>query len=468
MSAEASAAAVIVAPLLGAVGGVLVPRPWMPAFGALAAVITLGFAADVAGGVLASGTTTHTLGGWGAPAGIVLRADGLAAAMLGLVAVVGTAVTVYATAHLDRAQSGFFPAWLFGWGALNALFLSGDLFNLYVTLELATLSAVAMVVVSEKREALSAALRYLLLAMAGSLAYLLGVALLYGAYGVLDLEMLADRVEPGVVAWTALAAMTVGLAVKAALFPLHAWLAPAHSNAPAPASAVLSALIVKGAFVVMIRLWVDVFPPAAAASGLGWLGAAAVFWGSLLAIRQRRLKLLVAYSTVAQLGYLFLLFPIGTPGARAGGVYLAMAHGAAKASMFLAAGSIHHAAGHDEIARLGGVAQRLPLTFLAIGIAGISLVGLPPTGGFVGKWLLLTAAIDAGQWWWAVVLLLGGLLTALYVGRVVRPAFVPVSDGARIGTVPRVEELATLALALVALALGLAPTLPLVLLGGGP
>ena len=228
--------------------------------------------------------------------------------------------------------------------------------------------------------------------------------------------------------------MTVGLLAKTALFPLHLWLPPAHAGAPAPASAVLSALVVKGSFILIVRLWFDVMPGLltnAAAQVLATLGAAAILFGSVLALRQARLKMLIAYSTVAQIGYLFLMFPLAAGpadagqagfGAWTGGILQAISHACAKAAMFMAAGLIAQALGHDRIAGLGGVARALPMTVLAFGVAGLSLMGLPPSGGFVAKWLLLMAAIDTGQWWWALVILAGGLLTGGYVFHVLAQA----------------------------------------------
>src|SRR5690606_7418454 len=176
-----------------------------------------------------------------------------------------------------------------------------------------TLSAVALAALDGRAATLAAALRYMLFALFGSLAYLMGAALLYSSYGTLDMALLAGRVsaEPATVIATGL--MSAGLLAKTALFPFHAWLPPAHAGAPAPASALLSALIVKASFYILFRLWFDVLPPLAGSGmtvTLGTLGALAAIYGSLQAIRQQRLKLIVAYSTVAQLGYLFLVFPV--------------------------------------------------------------------------------------------------------------------------------------------------------------
>ncbi len=456
--------------------------PWVPL---VAAAGLVGAAVALAMQVWTHGPLHYALGGWPAPLGIALHTDGFAALMVLTTAVVGTVVMVHALAEFghpagaeDRAALTFWPLVLFLLAALNGIFLSADLFNLYVAIEVMGLAAVALVTVQGGAAALFAGMRYLLVALAGSLAYLLGVALIYARYGTLDLTVLAARVEPEPATMAALVLMTVGLLAKTALFPLHVWLPPAHANAPAPASALLSGLVVKASFYLVVRLWFDVFAPAtsaAAADLLGLLGAAAILWGSVLALRQNRLKLMIAYSSIAQIGYLFLLFPLAggagpmpwTPGAWSGGIFHAVSHAAAKAAMFLAAGTIIHALGHDRIAGISGAAQRLPVTVFAIALAGLTLIGLPPSGGFVAKWLLLNAALDAGQWWWALVMLAGGLLAAGYVFGALSPAFAPPPADLAIRPVPLRMELAPLVLALLSMLLGIAAYQPLALLAIG-
>ncbi len=358
----------------------------------------------------------------------------------------------------------FWPLFLFLWTALNALFLSADIFNLYVTLELLGFAAVTLVALAGKRAALTAALRYLFVSLSASLFYLLGVGLVYGQYATVDLASLAAKAQPGPALWVALALMTGGLIAKAALFPLHFWLPPAHANAPAPVSALLSALVVKGSFYILLRLWFEAFPAlmtTAMAQLLGLLGAAAILWGSVNALFQKRLKLLIAYSTVAQLGYLFLLFPLaatqeGGFTAWSGGLIFLGAHACAKTAMFLTAGNILRAAGHDCIQDLDGITHLLPVSVFAFGLSGMSLIGLPPSSGFAGKWLLLNAALDQGQWWWVAVMLLGSLLAAAYVVRVLAHAFTQVEEPRQPNPIPPVMEWTALALALLAVVLGFA------------
>ncbi len=421
-----------------------------------------------------SGPVVYLLGGWAPPLGIALRADGPAVAMLLTVAAVVGGVGVFARAEFDSPMAGesraAYSYWLLllaVWGSLNLVLVSGDLFTLYVALELMTFAAVPLVCLSGSGETLRAALRYLLFALCGSVLYLLGAVLVFGAYGTLDIALLARAVRPEALSWTVLALMTAGLLAKTALFPLHIWLPPAHAGAPAPASALLSGLVIKGSWFLAVRLWFDAMPAVAtwpSAQLLGALGAAAILFGNAVALRQARLKLLVAYSTVAQIGYLFLMFPLAFDAAAArivdglalaGGIMQAISHATAKSAMFMAAGSIYSALGHDRIADFAGLAKALPVTVFAFGLGGISLVGLPPAGGFLAKWWLLSAAAASGQWWWAAVLLVGGLLTAAYLFAVVSRALTAPSAPLAVAPVARYRELATLALALASVLLGL-------------
>jgi multicomponent Na+:H+ antiporter subunit D len=420
----------------------------------------------------------YWIGGWAPPLGIALRADGLSCALLLLTAVILTASGLFALGQFastgvasSRACVSFWTLALALCGALNIVFLSNDLFNLYVALELLTFSAVPLVSLSGQKETLAAGLRYLLFALFGSVLYLLGVVLIYSAYATLDLSLLAASVRPGPLLSIALALMTAGLLAKTALFPLHLWLPPAHAGAPAAASAVLSGLVVKASFFLLMRLWFDLIPGAPghlAALLLAALGSAAILFGSVLALRQRRLKLMIAYSTVAQIGYLFLMIPLldsalaGGPWdgfAWTGGWLQLIAHALAKASMFLAAGLIAEAVGHDRIDELDGVGRALPITCIAFGIGGLSLIGLPPTGGFVAKWLLMTAAVREGQWIWAFVMVAGGLLAASYVFPLIARALAerPLS----LAPVSRRRQTLVLALAIGTLVLGLAPLQPI-------
>ena len=334
-----------------------------------------------------------------------------------------------------RAPLVFWTMLMGVWAGLNAVWLAGDLFSLYVALELLTFGAVPLVSLEGKPETLAAALRYLLFALhrLDPVPARLCAALRRATARWISA---CCRSWLGRSRWcgSPLALMTAGLAAKTALFPLHLWLPPAHAGAPAAASALLSALVVKGSFILIVRLWFDALPGIAGAARRScWrrMGAAAIIVGSVLALRQARLKLMIAYSTVAQIGYLFFLFPlasrrrpatIGAVLAWTGGMLQLISHAVAKAAMFMAAGLIGEALGHDRIAGFAGLGRALPVVVFAFGLAGMSLMGLPPSGGFVAKAMLLTASVGEGQWWWAVVIMIGGLLAAGYMFRVLAPA----------------------------------------------
>ncbi len=480
MSGSAALAWSVVVPLAGALASLLAPPAWRTWL-ALPLIALTGLASIVLlAAVLTGGPVTHALGGWAAPLGIALVADGLAAGMAMLTVVVAAPCALYAAVYLrghSEASGYFWPLLWFLWAALNGIWFAADVFNLYVGLELLGLAAVGLVALRGSAEALAAAMRYLLAALLGSLAYLLGVALLYGSYGTLALDGLAAHAAPQATTQVALALMALGLALKTALFPLHGWLPPAHGGALTPVSALLSALVVKASFYILLRLWLALGPalgPATAATLLGLLGSAAVFWGSWMAWRQRRLKQLVAYSTVAQLGYLFLFFPLatGVPEAAArlawdGTVLALVSHALAKAAMFLAAGNLILAAGSDRISDLAGMSRFRALSLLSFGLAGVSLMGLPPSGGFAAKWLLLQSALASGRWGWIAVLVLGGLASAAYVFKVFRRSFRegPLRD--RFHAAPPALELAALALALASVGLGLVAWAPLAAMRAG-
>jgi formate hydrogenlyase subunit 3/multisubunit Na+/H+ antiporter MnhD subunit len=424
----------------------------------------------------------YWLGAWAPPLGVTLRADTASVVMLLVTVVVVAGIAVYARADFRtpdelseaRRPSVFWIMLLAVWCGLNAVFVASDLFTLYVALELLTFAAMPLVCLDGRAETLQAALRYLLFALAGSVLYLLGAVLVFGAYGTLDITQLGSVSDAQPATIVACVLMTTGLLAKTALFPLHLWLPPAHGGAPPAASAVLSALVVKGSFFIVIRIWFDALPTVPgqlAAQVLAGLGAGAILFGSVIALRQQRLKLLIAYSTLAQIGYLFLMFPLAFDAevggfvhgdALTGGLLQAMSHATAKAAMFMAAGLIYTTLGHDRLGEMAGVARLVPLSVLAFAVGGVALMGVLPSGAYLAKKLLLDAADGSGQWWWAVTLQAGGFLTTSYVVLVIalslgKPAAALVARA----RVARSQEAAALALAVCSLGLAFAALGPL-------
>ncbi|PAU71458.1 complex I subunit 5 family protein [Vreelandella alkaliphila] len=411
-----------------------------------------------------------------------LRFNGLSGLMLMITQWVGGAAALYTPGHLQLTSPGKHARWLWPLmgvliSALSLIWLAADLLTLYAALETMGLAAVGMLLLSGKPNALKAGMRYLLLALVGSLAYLLGVALLLGYWGELDLKSLAEVVEPGPVTWVAAALIGAGLALKAALFPLHGWLTPVHENAWTPVSALHAALVIKASLFMLVMLWGVLLPEALFAPRfMAWLGMLAIVWGGLIAWRAESLKTLVASSTVGQLGYLMVAFPLllgpaisPLPGALAWeGFWLQlMGHALAKAAMFMAVGNLILATGESSIKGLSGTSRRLPLSLLVFGIASVTLMGLPPSAGFTAKWLLLQAMVMTQQWVAVAALLAGTLLTAAYVFRVFRYSFDETAPRHHYQPLAPGMDLIALCLALAAFALGLLAHLPLALLQGG-
>ncbi|MCS2609624.1 complex I subunit 5 family protein [Halomonas dongshanensis] len=412
---------------------------------------------------------------------LALRLNGVAALLVVVTQLIGVVAALYTAGLCRLDESAGRSRWLWPlWGvllsSLSVIWLAADLLSLYLGLELMGLTAVGMLLLSGKAEALLAGLRYLLVALVGSLLYLLGVALILAHWGSLELAQLTEVVAPEPVAWLAAALLGAGLATKAALFPLHAWLTPVHASAWTPVSALHAALVVKASLYLLLMLWSLLIPESHVAPLLlGLLGALAIVWGSLAAWRADSLKTLVAASTVAQLGYLMLAFPLLLGPEMAPevqtlawqGFWLQLlGHALAKAAMFMAAGNLILATGESTLAGLAGTSRRLPLSLLVFGIASVTLMGLPPSAGFTAKWQLLQAMLLADLWWAIAALLLGTLLSAAYVFRLFRYSFIESAPRKTYRPLAPGMEGGALLLALAALLLGLWAHYPLSLLQG--
>lgn len=416
----------IFTPLIGAIAAFLLPRA-AALIGLVTLVLTTTAVVLLARAVLLDGAIILPLGGWGAPLGIDLRADGLSVAMLALTCIVGFLVSLAALDSLkgdaqERERQYFWPLWLLLLTGMNGVYLSTDIFNLYVMIEIIALAAVGLTVLSGTKAALRAGLEYMYASILGALLFLMGVGFIYLQLGRLDFAGLIDA-ESSYALSAALALMIIGMFLKTALFPLHFWLPAAHANATAPASALLSGLVVKAALYIFMRLTTYMpLPDEILVTLIGVLGSGAVIWGGIQALRAERLKMLVAWSTVVQIGLIFVAF------ARAGQVGLAeswkaaalliLAHGVAKAAMFLSAGRIKDEIGHDVIRDLDRSSVRPTLAQFTFALAAISLIGLPPSLGFIGKWSLMEGAMAAGYWHWIVVTMVGTLMSVAYFSRV--------------------------------------------------
>ena len=442
----------IVLPLIAAPVCLLLRRRMLVwAFTTAVAWAALGIAALLLIRVLDAGTISYAMGSWSAPWGIEYRIDAVNAFILLLVASIGAVVLVYAPHSAAREIPHdrhylFYAAYLLCLTGLLGIAITGDAFNLFVFLEISSLSTYALISLGGDRRALTAAYQYLVLGTVGATFILIGVGLLYMATGTLNMADLAVRLGPVLDTRTVLAAfafLSVGLCLKLALFPLHMWLPNAYCYAPSMVTAFLAATATKVSVYVLLRFVFTVFGPRFAFDTVGLhaillpLSLLAVFAASTVAIFQTNIKRMLAWSSVAQIGYMMLgvglvsvsgagpdvrFGPGSLNGLTAGIVHL-FNHAVMKGALFLGMGCIALRVGSVNLDDMHGLGRRMPLTMAAFVLGGLSLIGVPLTVGFISKWYLVLAALEKGWWPVAVLVLLGSLLAVVYIWRVVEVAY---------------------------------------------
>ncbi|MCD5409385.1 MAG: monovalent cation/H+ antiporter subunit D family protein [Methanocellales archaeon] len=383
--------------------------------------------------VMTYGMISYHLGGWAPPWGIELVVDYLSAFMCITITFISLLAVVYSKNYVDKElpkgkMTPYYTLLMLLIGGMLGVVVTGDMFNLFVLTEILSVAAYALVAISEKKRSYIASYKYLLLGAIGTSLILLGTGYLYIITGTLNMADLSIRLQPwygSYVVFAALAFLMVGFGIKTALFPLHTWLPDAHSIAPSPISVILSALVIKVGAYAMIRILFTVFQPEFVtevipiASALAWVAAAAILIGSLFAISQTDVKRMLAYSSVAHIGYVMLGIGLATEMSTIGGILHIFNHALAKACLFFCAGAIIYKTGLRNINDLVGLGDKMPITVAAFTLAAISMIGLPPTAGFFSKWYLCIGAFEVGKWIFAIVILLASLLTAVFYFRVI-------------------------------------------------
>jgi len=404
-----------------------------------ALLISLASSAGALQHALVEGTWHYHFGGWAPPWGIEYVIDPLAGIIAVLVSFFCLLVLVYAAPYLAgkpaQEKGYFYTLYLLLAAGLLGMVVTGDVFNLYVFLEISSLAAYALIASGGSR-ATVAAYRYLLIGTAAASLYLLGIGYLYALTGSLNMADLAVLLPPlaatNAVA-LAVALITIGLGIKMALFPLHGWLPDAYSSAPAPVAGILAAVMAKVSAYAIYRILYFVFKTAApvqvALDIAGWMAAAGILYGSIMAIAQRDLWRMLAYSSVAQMAYIILGLALGNIMGLYGALLQILSHAFTKGCLFLVAGSISHQTGIRDIPRLARLSRRMPWTLAAFVVAAMSMVGLPPTVGFFSKWYLMLGAVEAGAWVFVAVLVASSLLTAVYFFRVLEYAYLKEDQG---------------------------------------
>ncbi|WP_043319248.1 monovalent cation/H+ antiporter subunit D family protein [Microbulbifer sp. HZ11] len=387
--------------------------------------------------VYATGPITYELGGWKAPWGIEYRIDLLNAWVLFIVSALSSVVLLAANTSVQKElepnrQTVFYTLYLLCFAGLLGIVATGDAFNVFVFLEISSLSTYALIALGKDRRALWAAFQYLIMGTIGATFILIGIGFLYMMTGTLNMADLAARIPPLAESSTVLAAFAfifVGICLKLALFPLHLWLPNAYSCAPSIVTAFLAATATKVALYLLLRFTFTVFgvdfslshlPLDILLIGLGLVG---VFAASIVAIYQANIKRMLAFSSVAQIGYMVVGIGIGTATALQATLMHLFNHALMKGGLFLALAGLVYQTGGCRIEHFRDLGRTMPWTMAAIVVGGVSLIGMPLTVGFVSKWYLIAAAIEQRLWWVAVLVVLGSLLAVAYIWKLVEAAY---------------------------------------------
>jgi multicomponent Na+:H+ antiporter subunit D len=385
---------------------------------------------------LNNGAIRYYFGGWEPPIGIEFVYDGLS----GFFVLVINVVAFFVLIHSGETSKKEFPGKEMPYYALamlmmlgfNGMILTGDLFNLYVFLEIASLSGYALIAIGEK-PAPYAAFRYLIIGTAGGTLYLLGVGFLYtitGTLNIIDMTAMMPMFAESTAAVAALILMIVGIGVKAALFPMHGWLPDSYTYASTSSTALIAPIGTKVAAYILFRiiLWLfgieltDAVAPLSYVVGV--LACIGILYGSIMAIAQSEMKRMLAYSSVSQIGYIIMGLSLANPWGFAGAMLHVLNHAVMKACLFMVSGNLRLKEGHSDISRFDdSYRKKYPWTMASFSVAAISMVGLPPLAGFFSKWYLALGTIDNSNWLFLAVILISSLLNAVYFFRILEKVY---------------------------------------------
>jgi len=381
--------------------------------------------------VLRNGPVEYRLGGWEPPWGIVYHVDtlnGLVLVVVSVLAFINLVATRRSVAsEFGEKEGAFYALYLLCIVGLVGMTVTGDLFNLYVLLEVASLTSYGLIALGGGRAPL-ASLNYLYMGTIGGCFYLLGVGYLYimtGSLNMADVAALLPRIYSSAAVWVAFTFCMVGVGIKMAFFPLHVWLPNAYTFAPSAVSSLIAPLMTKVMVYVMIRLMLSVFSVDFAFSVLNlgdamvWLSIPAIVVGALMALAQKNLKRMFCYIVVSEIGYMVGGAWLGNAAGMTGAILHILNDALMTICLFLTAGAIHSRINSLELDQLRGMFHRMPVTMACLVATGLSIIGVPPTCGFFSKWYLITGALEAGHYGFVAALLFSSLINVILFFRVI-------------------------------------------------
>lgn len=384
--------------------------------------------------VLKSGKISYWMGGWPPPFGIEYVIDYFSIFVLLLVTFVVFMNAIYSKKSIEMEIARervpiFYAVYLLFVTGLMGMVVTGDIFNAYVFLEITSIAGYALIAIGKDKKALLASFNYLIIGTIGATFFLLGIGYLYLVTGTLNMADMAERLAGlynSKAVLTAFTLFTIGFGIKAALFPLHLWQPNAYTYAPTAVSSLMAPIATKVAAYVFFRILFSVFKPAFLTAGPSqimhlfvFLSAVAVLAGSILALAQKDIRKMLAYSSVGQIGYIFLGISLMNLTGIVGSLLHILNHALMKGSLFLVVGVVIYKTGITTIDNFKGMGKKMPVAMAAFTIAALSMIGVPLTAGFVSKWYLSVASIEIGMWYLVPVILISSLLTAIYFWRII-------------------------------------------------
>jgi len=424
---------IIISPLLAAFL-VLLTRKYKIILATTSIIASIVFISTLSSRILSGDKITYHLGGWQGPLGVSLVIDGLSFFFSSIVLGLGLLVIIYSIPERRYSRTYYFLL-LISLSSMIGIIYTADIFNMYVFYELLSLVVYLLIAYNMKGMALRASFNYLIMGGVGLSFFLLGIGFLYAMTGTLDIYHTAEQLPTAFNSSTRMVIMSfvliaTGMGIKIAVFPLHGWLPDAHSMAPSPVSALLSGVTVKIGIYCLIRMIYSVFSTetfsiiSSSHTILIVLGVVTLLFGASMALVQTDLKRLLAYSTINQIGIIFIGLGIGTELGLTGALFHVLNHAIMKGTLFFCTGIMIADAGTRDVQGLSGFGRQQPAITFAFIIASLGMIGIPPTNGFVSKWLICLAAAEAGYTILVVIILMASAITAAYYFRVIQVLFI--------------------------------------------